>query len=258
MSYKNKIPVIGTATIIDTYWLRRLIASVDYPVESFFIINNGNKEYVEELDEIARQKHRYIENFHVTHLPTNLGVSGAWNLIIKLFLNAPYWVIVNDDVSFGPGFLKEMNEASQEKDIQMVFGKTGPEGLPSYDLFLMKDWVVQNYGLFDENFYPAYCEDMDHIMKMALAPFKYIPELSATYYHGETTDYNVSGSQTKKSNIELREKIERAHVMNKEYLTEKWGPGCWNLSPTSLPFEGKKKANIDYDLEFNRKKFLGF
>jgi len=257
MSYTDKIPVIGTATIIDTYWLRRLIASVDYPVESFFIINNGNKEYIEELNEIARQKHRYIENFYVTHLPANLGVSGAWNLIIKSFLNAPYWVIVNDDVSFGSGFLQEMNQAAQVKDIQMVFGKTGTEGLPSYDLFLIKDWVIQNYGLFDENFYPAYCEDMDHIMKMVNAPFRYIPDLNATYYHGGSTDYNTTGSQSKKSDPELRKKIETAHLLNKQYLVQKWGGGCWQLHPTATSFENSE-PRPEYDLEFNRKKYLGF
>ena len=43
-------------------------------------------------------------------MPYNLGCAEGWNTIIKSFLFSPYWVIVNDDVSFTPGFLKELHE----------------------------------------------------------------------------------------------------------------------------------------------------
>ena len=34
------------------------------------------------MNEIASTKHPFIEKIKVTHLPSNLGVSGAWNLIM--------------------------------------------------------------------------------------------------------------------------------------------------------------------------------
>ena len=104
------IPVIGTAVVFDTYWVARLLASVDFPVENFFIVNNNGKgEITEDLDNLAKIKHRYIKKIHVCHMPANMGVSFSWNLIIKSYMMAPYWVIVNDDVSFGPGLLAEMH-----------------------------------------------------------------------------------------------------------------------------------------------------
>jgi hypothetical protein len=95
------IPVIGTAVVFDTYWVSKLLASVDFPVENFLIINNNGKgEITEDLDRIAKIKHKFIKNIHVCHMPANMGVSCSWNLMIKSYIMAPYWVIVNDDVSF--------------------------------------------------------------------------------------------------------------------------------------------------------------
>ena len=55
----------------------------------------------------------------------------------------------------------------------------------------MKDWVVQNYGLFDENLYPAYCEDVDYIMRIFHAPFKKISSLSRIHLHGDNQPMNI-------------------------------------------------------------------
>ena len=48
-----------------------------------------------------------------------------------------------------------MAEAAKDPEIGMVHGQAGDFGIGGYDLFLIKDWVVQDYGLFDENFYPV-------------------------------------------------------------------------------------------------------
>ena len=58
-------------------------------------------------------------------MPRNIGVSGAWNLIIKCYMNAPYWIIVNDDVSFGLGLLEEMYNHAQDDEIGLVHGNPG-------------------------------------------------------------------------------------------------------------------------------------
>ena len=112
----NKIPVIGTAIVNTPYWLHRLYMSIDYPVENFVVFNNnGRGQITHEVDLIKEIPNKFIENVHVCHLPANVGCSGAWNLIIKTFMKAPYWVIANHDVKFEPGFLQEMNEKAQDK-----------------------------------------------------------------------------------------------------------------------------------------------
>src|SRR6056300_1065494 len=113
------IPVIGAPFVTNPYWITRLIASVDFPVENFVIINNNGKgEFDKELDNLCKMTHPYIQNIKVCHLPANLGVAGAWNLIIKSYVMAPYWVIVNDDVAFGQGLLEEIY-TNMEDDPQL-------------------------------------------------------------------------------------------------------------------------------------------
>ena len=108
------IPVIGVPVVTSTFWVSRLLMSIDYPVDELFIVNNnGRGELDEELAKLASLKHKYVKSIKVANLPGNLGVSGAWNLIIKCYLMAPYWIICNDDVSFGPGFLEEMVKTAE-------------------------------------------------------------------------------------------------------------------------------------------------
>lgn len=105
----KKIPVIGVPVVSNPFWIHRLIMSVDYPVENLIIINNNGKgEIDEELNNLTKITHKFIDKIKVVHMPANIGCSGAWNLIIKCYMMASYWIIVNDDVAFGPGLLKEM------------------------------------------------------------------------------------------------------------------------------------------------------
>ena len=45
---------------------------------------------------------------------------------------------------YEPGFLKEMNEKAQDEETGVVHGENG-----GWDIFLLKDWMVKKYGLFD-------------------------------------------------------------------------------------------------------------
>ena len=79
------------------------------------------------------------------NLPGNLGVSGAWNLIIKCYVMAPYWIICNDDVSFCPSFLEEMmNTANSDEMIGMIHGNKGDYGVGSWDLFFLLKKVLSD------------------------------------------------------------------------------------------------------------------
>lgn len=257
----NSIPVIGTAIVNTPYWLYRLIASVDYPVDNFVIFNNnGRGEITEELDNLAKLSHKFIKKITVCHLPANLGVPGAFNLIIKSYINSPSWLIVNYDVAFGPGFLKEMAEKASDPEVGMVHGKAGDFDLPSWDVFLIKDWVVQQYGLFDENLSPAYCEDADYLMRFVHKPIKIVKQLDSIYYHGPGVDYYEHGSQTKKGEPELAAKLDQINEINFEYMFKKWGEGWRWVNPLSTPFdiEGTPISTTTFDLEFIRKKHLGF
>jgi hypothetical protein len=257
------IPVIGAAVLVDSYWIARLIASVDYPVDNFFIVNNNgsNPEVVKALDTLASLPHRFIKRIHVTHLPGNIGCGGAWNLIIRCYMNAPYWVIVNDDVSFGPGLLQELKDkADADPEVGMIHGYEGDYGVGSWDLFMIRDHIIQQFGLFDENLYPAYCEDADYHMRFVHSPIKKIMSLDSNYMHGygNKDQYHIHGSQTEKSDKTLKPKLDRINEMNIEYLSGKWGPGWRMQCPTTVPWQGQGHHVKDgsFDLRFARMKHL--
>jgi GT2 family glycosyltransferase len=258
----NSIPVIGTAIVNGVHWMKRLIESVDYPTDNFVIFdNNGRGQIAEELDEMVKLSHPFIKKITVTHMPANIGCSGAWNLIIKCFMNAPYWIIVNHDIAFSTGFLEKMLDEARDPEVGIVHGNTGDfEGVGSFDLYLMKDWVVRKYGLFDENLYPAYGEDADYIMRMRHDPIKRVFGIGMQYLHGDGYNYYETGQQTKRSEEGLWEKLNYVNDVNFEYLTKKWGIGWRNMWPYTHPFDNESMplSTTSYDIDYVRRKYLGF
>lgn len=252
--------------------MQRLVNSVDYPVEKFVIINNnGRGQLDQELTELTSKPHKFIEKFYVVTMPGNIGCSGAWNLIIKSTLMSPYWIIVNHDISFGEGFLEEMVLIHELRikagsDPFMIYGELGPVS-GGFDLFLITDTVVNQVGLFDENFYPAYAEDMDYAIRLAKKGIVKDWVRNAKYYHGDK-GYAESGSQTWREEPELEQKLLRANYLNQhEYIKEKWGK---DFPVWTEGFHGTEKAydtpfnandprfNTSYNLRFVRRKHLGF
>ena len=255
----DSIPVLGTAIVNCPHWVWRLFYSIDYPVDNFVVFNNnGRGQITRELDLLAAAPHKFVKKVHVVHLPSNLGCSGAWNLIIKSFLKAPYWVISNHDVMYEPGFLKEMNEKAQDEETGVVHGKNG-----GWDIFLLKDWMVKKYGLFDENLYPGYCEDLDYGMRFIHDDVKRVLSLEHGYYHGTKKDDYSDGSQTWRSEPAIAQGVHLAHEMNKRYMHMKWSE-AWQGHVEGETY--KTPFNLDdmpvsfttYDLDFVRRKHLGF
>lgn len=264
----SSIPVIGVPVVKNPVWVKRLIDSIDYPVDDVFIINNNGKGEIDQaLDELIHDgTNPFIKRLRVTHMPANLGVPGSWNLIIKMFMKAPYWIISNDDVAFCPGFLKEMNEtALADPNAGLIHGYSGDFNVGNWDLFLIRDIIIQQFGLFDENLYPAYNEDADYFLRFIHRPIRKVMNLKTNYLHGtgSKNEYHVHGSQTSKSDPALKEKLDKVNLMNIDYMTKKWGPGWRLCKPSATPFE-QEGAGVfpiwysPYDLEFVRSKHLGF
>ena len=269
---KEPIPVIGTAIVNGVHWLKRLIDSVDYPVNEFVIFNNNGRDLIsKELDHIANSHHPFIKKIKVCHLPSNLGCSTAWNLIIKSYINSPYWIIVNHDVAFTSGFLEKMVSLSLDSEVGIVHATNGEWDIGSWEIFLIKDFVIQKYGLFDENLYPAYEEDMDYFMRLLADnnSVKRIISVGVPFLHGtgdnhidgDIKNYDVHGSQTKEIEPELVPKINFAQQLNQsEYMDKKWGESWRWCTPWAHPFnnENLPLSYTTFDIDFIRKKYLGF
>lgn len=261
----NKIPVISTGIVNNVALLERLINSIDYPTENFVIFNNnGRDEITDHLESLKKINHPFIDKITICHLPHNIGCAGWWNLTIKSYITSPYWILANNDFAFHPGGLAKMVEDALPENIGMVHC-SGDDYIKchSYVCFLIKDWVVQKIGLFDENLYPGYGEDVDYFFRILLDPFDRTYLKDVPYYHGNELDngngdsYKESGSQTWRTDTSLKEKIDSARYINEnEYITRKWGQGWRYCDIYKTPFDGKE--NLKYDLSFNRRKHLGF
>lgn len=258
---RSKIPVIGVPIVNGVHWIKRLIDSVDYPVKNFLIINNnGRGEIDSELDQIRDEGHPLIEKIHICHMPSNIGVSASWNFVIKSYMMEPYWIIANNDIMFTPGMLEKMHNAAENSDYGMIHAKRSLEyDSGCYDLFLVKDFIVQKCGLFDENLYPAYCEDVDYLIRLKKEGVKYL-SLDIDYLHGDE-GYETTGSQTWRTEPDLKEKLFVSRRTNEiEYLLKKWGDiyDIQNSYPKPFNNQTLDSKHITFDLEFVRKKNMGF
>lgn len=259
----DAIPVLGTAIVNGPHWLHRLFSSIDYPVDNFVVFNNnGRGQITKAVDALRDIANPHVKNVHIVHMPGNMGCAGAWNLIIKSFVMAPYWVITNHDVMFLPGFLAEMVAKSRDPNIGMVHGWDG-----GWDVFLLKDDVVRKCGLFDENTYPAYCEDADYTVRVNHLNIQRVMTVGVDYYHGNAINDYSDASKTvheaaKAHEDELVNKINYAHAANKQYMHKKWNE-AWqkHIDGACYPTPFNSGGPIDfmqYNLDFIRHKHLGF
>ncbi len=80
------IPVMVVPVLNRYDLLQRMLDSIDFPVADLLLIDNGG-----DVDRLRFPD--FVLNSHILPLPANLGVSGSWNLGVKLFPHAPKWIL---------------------------------------------------------------------------------------------------------------------------------------------------------------------
>jgi hypothetical protein len=89
----------------------------------------------------------------------NLGVAASWNQILRAFPEASFTLLANNDVVFGPGVLGQLCQRIDRRQSQ--FWPLLP-GSAAFSAFALTAGAWDRIGLFSEDFYPAYCEDLDY------------------------------------------------------------------------------------------------
>lgn len=207
----NSIPVL-IIPVLNTYeLLDKVLESIDYPIDEILIINNGKETYHSKRTDL---------NVRVLNLPSNIGVGGSWNLGIKLYPHANYWLIGSSDTSFNPGSLQKFAENATSFN----FVKSNAQ----YSAFSIGEDIVMQVGLFDEYIYPAYFEDNDYEDRMRLAGYG-----NDIITPGIEVDDN-GGSQTIKSDEKLMQRNHQTFVKNQHYYYGKknsgdYTPRGWDL-----------------------------
>lgn len=214
------IPVLGVPVLTGYPLLRRMLGSVDVPVERVMVIDNGGGMGP-------------VPGALVSRMPENLGVAASWNLIIKANPSAPWWAIVNHDVEFAPGDLEALATAMGAGVLIAT--------LAGFAAFGLSRECVRRVGLFDENFIPAYCEDADYEWRCRLAGVE-IVALPANLRH------DTSATLTER---ELRMQNSRTYNANRAYYARKWGGELRGGETHTSPF-GEGGRITDTTLDFER------
>jgi GT2 family glycosyltransferase len=144
------VPLLNRYDLLD-----RMVSSIEYPVKHLLIIDNGASGVLEDM---AIDVPACVEHTTYLPMPANLGVAASWNLGIKSFPYDERWFIASNDVRFEPGALGRLSEArSDEITLSKMF--------PNWQAFALGYEAVKRVGLFDERFFPAFCEDNDYVWR---------------------------------------------------------------------------------------------
>ena len=102
--------------------------------------------------------HKHVARVIVHHNNHNLGFGAGVNRIIRAVPQAPYWLVVSNDVAFKPGSLAEiarrMAAPTGDRSQACVWGLCG-DPVSQYASFVITPRAVREAGYWDENFWPA-------------------------------------------------------------------------------------------------------
>lgn len=129
----------------------------------------------------------------------NLGVAASWNLMLDIAGAEPI-VITNDDVVFGAHTFENLVKTVRAGSL---FAGNG------WFLFAQTPECTRRVGYYDENFFPAYCEDSDYEVRLHRAGVERT-RIPVDYHH------DMFGSSTP-------EESDRWRAAARAYFERKWG-----------------------------------
>ena len=215
----DSIPVMIVPTLNGHDRLQDMLESIDYPIDQVIVVDNGGTKH-------QWVKPDWVDTLDVIRLPSNLGVAGSWNLGIKSSPFAPYWLIVNDDVTFAPDSLARFAYEGEHVGTISLCADVSP-----WCAFTLGDSVVDSVGLFDEVYYPAYFEDTDYAHRV----MEFMGE--DAIYH---TDIAVSHVNSATINSGFIEANHRTYLANQEMYANKVNRSNFDLIGWDLAF---RRAN---------------
>lgn len=238
------IPVLNRSDL-----LSRCVRSVDYPFGVLHVINNGDDEEV--IKTVSAIKERKFSNHSLfgevkVERFKNLGVAASWNRFMSVTPGP--WLISNNDIQFLPGNLKKLTEVLESNlDAAVILCAS------QFAAFYITDVARKKVGLFDENFYPAYFEDMDYVRRVGLVGAKMIYVDEVKPVHGEAPYW---GESTVRASQDLHKKRLITTDNLGKYYREKWG-GDPGKEKYCRPFNQDVTTDFwSLDLELRKKNSL--
>lgn len=170
---KNFAIGIPTVNRFDLLKPALLYYAIDFPNTKIFVLDNGKQEITLDLSVIRNKNVNILEYEH------NLGVAASWNILCdEIFKEHDFALILNDDIYLGSdeGMVQAaVNFAETQSQKNTFFSSMLENNRPNFVAFLLSKEVYTTVGKFDEEFYPAYYEDDDYIVRMHHANINFMP-----------------------------------------------------------------------------------
>lgn len=198
--------------------LEMVESAVNSTVEEiqFHLFLHSKMKSVEEACEYIR------ETYNCVYWPIrkNVGVARSWNEGLLASSESDIHMLVNDDIKFGRGDIDRMIDLALESDnawgifcsgTNSSLGQVIDHGM---SCIIITRQAMKVVGMFDENFFPAYNEDIDYAHRAKLAGLDKVIA-KANVHH--------IGSAAIKASSVLRRQNHVTHGLNDEYWKQKWG-----------------------------------
>lgn len=216
------LPLLGVPILNRIDLLERLLMSIDHPVHTLAIVDNsaGGKTSTDNrlaLESLRERGHPLINSIQIARPFTNLGVAASWNLILTSFPQAPLALLANNDIQFAPGVLKTALGCIDASRAQFLSLLSTPH---AFSAFLLTCRCWDRLGLFDPNFHPAYCEDLDYRDRL-LCQLE-VQQLDGGFAHTAMASCNPNHSATINSDPTLERHNRHSYALNRLwYLSER-------------------------------------
>ncbi len=219
--YVMVIPVVNTPEL-----LRNCLSSFSIPKDNLLLIDNSISGFCKEHESIAR----------VRYFPENLGVGRSWNLGLKE--KHDYTIMCSCTMVFPDGLSKLVENLYLAASRMLHIGH-------AWHCTVLGKKMVEQVGLFDENFYPAYFEDNDWGRRL------FLQRRGLEGFDEDTYDQSnlawlpmKAKSQGDASSIKAGIRVSTKKLLN--YYIEKWGG-----RPFGMYIDHARSKN-GYSLPFNK------
>ena len=188
-----------------------------HDVTAIVISHASMPDKVRELETLAARSNVIYKGYG-----ENRGLAKSWNEgVLEAFERGfDVVLVVNEDVTFGPGDLTQLAEAAAlHRENYIVTGRAfhhseGVWSSSSYGCFAINPVAIEQLGCFDENLFPVYYEDADYKRRAALARI--------SSWHCDVTAIQHGGSQSlSQSDVARQNRV--TWTKNREYFNRKWG-----------------------------------
>jgi len=235
---KVTIVILNWNGLRDTVECLESLKSITYPNYEIIVVDNGSVG-----NDVKILEEKYSSYAHIIANGRNLGFAAGNNVGIRqaLRIGTDYVLVLNNDTVVDPLFLSELVTAA-EKDsrigavgpklyyydnparllLRQLYGKVGNTAKEMETLagaaFLVRRNALEEVGLLDEVFYPAYCEDRDFFERLKEHGYRILCVPTSKVYHKMSATTNRDPYSQSYLIIKYSFLLVRRHRINQSYV----------------------------------------